>query len=148
MTQIKPALVDSCQILSQLHQDCFPRGWGIAEFESFYLQDNVIAYLAYNATTPIGFIFSWVVAGHCELLSIAVAKEHRKQGIAEQLLQTLMDQLTEHNIPKIYLEVGHTNLAAQALYSKFGFDTRGIRKRYYKREDGSLEDALTMQLVL
>ena len=39
-----------------------------------------------------------------------------------------------------FLEVRESNLAAQEMYRKFGFEEAGRRKRYYKDND---EDAMT-----
>jgi ribosomal-protein-alanine N-acetyltransferase len=43
----------------------------------------------------------------------------------------------------VYLEVRRSNLAAQELYTKFGFETTGVRPRYYSNNH---EDAIMMTL--
>ena len=42
-----------------------------------------------------------------------------------------------------FLEVRASNLAAQDLYRKFGFEESGVRRRYYRDND---EDAILMTL--
>ena len=47
----------------------------------------------------------------------------------------------------IFLEVRPTNLAAKALYSRFGFHEVAVRRDYYPAETGR-EDALVLTLAL
>ena len=59
---------------------------------------------------------------------IAVAPEFRRQGIAQQLLETAHAQFP--TCPFL-LEVREHNTAALALYQKLGYQQVGFRKRYY-----------------
>ena len=56
------------------------------------------------------------------------------------LIQGLEKALLEKNIEKIFLEVRLSNLPAQNLYIKNGFNRINVRKSYYS--DG--EDAVVM----
>ena len=59
---------------------------------------------------------------------IAVAPEFRRQGIAQQLLETAHAQFPAC---PFLLEVREHNTAALALYQKLGYQQVGFRKRYY-----------------
>lgn len=81
----------------------------------------------------VGFVSYRVVLGEAEILNLAVAPTHRRQGVASQLLRVLLPLADVW-----FLEVRASNEAAQRLYLAQGFQPIGRRKRYYS--DG--EDAL------
>jgi ribosomal-protein-alanine N-acetyltransferase len=92
-----------------------------------------------------GFAGFWIMAGEAHITNIAVREQHRRQGIGELLLISLTDLAIELGARLITLEVRTSNIAAQSLYSKYGFIQVGLRRGYYSdnREDGvlmSLED--------
>ncbi|MBN2048356.1 MAG: ribosomal protein S18-alanine N-acetyltransferase [Anaerolineaceae bacterium] len=89
----------------------------------------------------VGSMVLWIVVDEAHLGTIAVAPEFRRRGIGEKMIMTMMDACRRENAVSIYLEVRVSNLPAQTLYRKFGFEPVGIRKRYYKDNH---EDALLM----
>jgi ribosomal-protein-alanine N-acetyltransferase len=98
-----------------------------------------------------GFAGFWIMAGEVHITNIAVREQHRRQGIGELLLISLIDLGIELGARLITLEVRSSNIAAQSLYSKYGFNQVGLRRGYYtdNREDGvlmSIED-ITSALV-
>ncbi len=88
----------------------------------------------------IGFVGIWVMADEAHLINIAVRKSHRRQGIGEMLLISIIDLALELNTEMVTLEVRASNTAAQRLYRKYGFVQVGLRRGYYvsEREDGAL----------
>lgn len=98
-----------------------------------------------------GFTGFWIMAGEAHITNIAVREKHRRQGIGELLLISLIDLAIKLDARLITLEVRASNTAAQSLYSKYSFTKVGVRRGYYtdNREDGvlmSLED-ITSALV-
>jgi ribosomal-protein-alanine N-acetyltransferase len=87
-----------------------------------------------------GFTGFWIMSGEAHITNIAVREQHRRQGIGELLLMSLIDLATELDARLITLEVRASNTTAQSLYSKYGFTKVGIRRGYYSdnREDGVL----------
>jgi ribosomal-protein-alanine N-acetyltransferase len=87
-----------------------------------------------------GFAGFWIMAGEAHITNIAVREQHRRQGIGELLLISLIDLAIELGACLITLEVRASNIAAQSLYSKYGFAQVGLRRGYYtdNREDGVL----------
>ncbi len=75
-----------------------------------------------------------------EILSVGVNPSSRKQGIAEGLITTWLEQTNSQTT--IHLEVHEHSLAARKLYSKLGFIDVGRRINYYR--DGGA--AILMQL--
>ena len=77
--------------------------------------------------------------------NIAVAPEHRREGIGEALLAQIIRRGREKELAFITLEVRAGNAPARALYEKHGFFPVGRRKNYYEKPR---EDAILMTLVL
>ena len=79
-------------------------------------------------------------ADHDHLISIAVQPEHRRKGVAQQLLTRLETELVSKQRP-VRLEVRRNNKPAIQFYTKNGYRYVGLEERYYR--DG--EDALIME---
>jgi ribosomal-protein-alanine N-acetyltransferase len=72
---------------------------------------------------------------------VAVLPEYRGEGIGELIMRTLMAIAKKYGAEKMTLEVRKSNYVAQNLYSKLGFEPRGIRRGYYA---DNKEDAVIM----
>ena len=94
-------------------------------------------------TRVIGMLGLWLIVDEVHIGTLAVHPEFRRQGIAQKLLITSLVDACREGAKKAYLEVRKGNLAAQELYTKFGFKITGIRPRYYSNNG---EDALMMTL--
>jgi putative acetyltransferase len=81
-------------------------------------------------------------------LGLLIDARWRERGIGSLLMVAAIAWGREHAAHKISLEVWPHNVAAIALYEKFGFVREGYLRRQYRRRDGSLWDAVTMGLVL
>ena len=89
----------------------------------------------------VGYAGMWKVCDEGHITNIAVHPEYRGSGIGSLLMEKLIDIALKDGINSMTLEVRKSNLVAQALYSKYGFEIGGLRKRYYA-DNG--EDALIM----
>lgn len=76
-----------------------------------------------------------------EVEMIAVAKAHRRQGLAVALMEQAKSRVLLLDRERLLLEVRASNTAAQRLYATVGMAKDGVRKRYYPQPDGSREDA-------
>lgn len=74
-----------------------------------------------------------------ELLTIAVAKSARGNGVGRQMMAYLLDYANHQNAARILLEVRASNAAAIGLYESFGFEKIGVRRGYYQKPK---EDAI------
>ncbi|MCH5339504.1 MAG: ribosomal protein S18-alanine N-acetyltransferase [Acetatifactor sp.] len=73
--------------------------------------------------------------------NVVVAPGYRNLGIAQALLQRLMEHGRTSGIEVYTLEVRVSNLAAIHIYEKFGFKSEGIRPGFYEKP---VEDAIIM----
>jgi ribosomal-protein-alanine N-acetyltransferase len=89
----------------------------------------------------VGFTGIWLMADEAHITNIAVAEEYRRRGIGELLLIATIDLARELKAKTMTLEARVSNIAAQNLYSKYGFMKMGIRRGYYL---DNKEDAVIM----
>ena len=112
--------------------------------------NNILAkfIVAKDDDKVIGFAMCWFIMDECHIGNIAVLPSYRKQGVATMLLNNLLEDCSEHGTTNLLLEVRVSNLHAQNLYKKLGFQELIIRKQYYKNNDGTYEDAIIMNKEL
>ena len=134
--------------LSQLHKSCFAKGWGPLEFDSFFERHGVFAAIAYNEKTPVGFVLCWLIEDQCDLLSMGVLADHRRDGVGQMLLDYALETAAHMGAQNMVLEVNINNTAAQQLYEAQGFEKFSIRKDYYSNADGTRADALCLRKPL
>lgn len=85
-----------------------------------------------------GMILMRVAADEAEVLTIAVAPEAQRGGIATALLSKATTRAAEMGAVAIFLEVSVTNSAALRLYTKAGFTEVGRRPHYYSDNSDAL----------
>jgi len=91
----------------------------------------------------VGMLVLWMIIDETHIATVATHPGFRRQGIAQQLLVTALEQAYTEGALSALLEVRAENEAAQAMYHKFGFEVVGRRERYYKDNN---EDAILMTL--
>lgn len=145
---IHPASRAHAKVLSQIHKGCFPKGWSHLEFESFFERAGVFAAIAYNKQKPVGFVLCWLIEDQCDLLSMGVLEEYRRDGVGQMLLDFALANAKSLGGKFMMLEVNINNTAAQTLYEAQAFEKFSVRKGYYTNVDGGRADAVCMRKAL
>lgn len=101
------------------------------------LEDKLTKIIVYEKESVVGFIIATDLGETCDILTIVVDPDFRKQKIATNLLNYLIGELSPY-LKLITLEVATKNLPAISLYEKFGFEKVNIRKAYYRDDDAYL----------
>ncbi|MFM9891113.1 MAG: GNAT family N-acetyltransferase [Rickettsiales bacterium] len=135
-------------VLSQIHMGCFAKGWSHLEFESFFERAGVFAAISYHNQLPVGFVLCWVIEDQCDLLSMGVLPDNRRDGVGLMLLDYALANARSLGAKYMMLEVNANNAAAQTLYEAQGFEKFSIRKGYYTGPDGKPADAICMRKAL
>jgi [ribosomal protein S18]-alanine N-acetyltransferase len=89
----------------------------------------------------LGYAGAWLLVDEFHVSTIAVHPEWRRRGIGELLLLSLLEKGAELKLARATLEVRLSNLAAQTLYRKYGFEIVSRQKAYYADNN---EDAYIM----
>ena len=128
----------------EIDKESVPIPWSKNSIEEE--MNNMLAYfiVAKDDEKVVGFAMCWFIMDECHIGNIAVTPSYRKQGVASLLLDELLSKCKEHGTTYILLEVRASNIPAQNLYKKYGFEEVVVRKKYYKNPDNTYEDALIM----
>lgn len=140
MIEIKRLCEQDIGAVYAIECKCFSDAYGKDMFKR-ELQNKISYYVtAWLDGTIAGYAGIWRIADEAELISIAVAPEAQRCGVGRALLKNLLEACAADGIAVIRLEVRRSNLAAQRLYTEFGFIPYGVREKYY----GNAEDAILM----
>ena len=100
-----------------------------------------------SSADPMGYVIVLAGGGSADIVSVAVAPELLRRGVATRLLLFALAELAGEGVEEISLEVAVDNAPARALYERLDFREVGRRPGYYRR-DRELVDALVMRRTL
>ena len=146
-----PVTVDAMRMadIPQVHEIerlSFATPWPSYAFEQELTGNRLARYVVARVGSGamervVGFAGVWLMVDEAHITTFGVHPEWRRQGIGAGLMIRLLELAEELGARRMTLEVRAGNLAAQALYRRFGFEVAGRRPHYYT-DDG--EDALIM----
>jgi len=88
-----------------------------------------------------GYAMLSVAVGEAHLLNICIDPDLQQHGFGRLLLNYLMEKAKVLGGRQMFLEVRPSNESARYMYESAGFNEVGLRKNYYKSENGH-EDAI------
>lgn len=134
-----PAWAD---VMATIHASAFPPydAWDADAFRTQLALPGVTGLVHADG----GVILVRLAADEAEILTLAVAPEVRRRGIAYQLIQAAIQHLSALGAVILFLEVSTSNTSALALYDRCGFQQVGQRRNYYL--DGT--DAFVLRRVI
>jgi ribosomal-protein-alanine N-acetyltransferase len=166
LARLAPMELDDIPQVMAIDEASFPLPWSASSYRH-ELTDNRAAYFLvalapasqraprwYDRFWPwrtaparvvIGYVGCWLIVDEVHISTIAVHPQWRRRGVGEQMLLAVFQRAAETHMALVTLEVRVSNLAAQTLYRKHGFEVVGRRKRYYRDNH---EDALLMTAYL
>ena len=115
--------------------------WSLDSFSKELTNPLAKYIVAKNKDRIIGFAGIWIIVDEGHITNIAVHPDYRKNGIGSKLVNSLIENSKQWGCNALTLEVRASNIAAQRLYKKYGFEEEGIRKNYYNDNN---EDAIIM----
>ena len=121
--------------LSEVEQVCFPGSWTKETLLSEVNNQLSVLVTSRRDGRITGFALGRVVVDEGELYQIGVLPEFRRQGIAEELLAQLHNEMRERGAVCCFLEVRSRNFGAIALYEKSGYQKISVRRGYYNDDD-------------
>ena len=128
--------------VAQLEKLCFSDPWSEKSVASELTNPLALWLVAEDNESTVGYVGSQTVLDETDMMNIAVDPDFRRQGIAEMLVNALVEALRVRGSHCLTLEVRASNDPAKQLYEKLGFQQVGIRKNYYRNPR---EDALILR---
>jgi ribosomal-protein-alanine N-acetyltransferase len=132
--------------LSAVHALALPPGWSAPELAAYCGETDRLVLKAENASGLHGFAVLQFAADEAEILTIAVQRESRRQGLASGLMKMAIALFHARSVGRAYLEVEEGNMPARSLYEKSGFRIFARRKNYYRTTGAGMATALIMRL--
>ena len=132
--------------IDELEKLCFSLPWSRQALIS-QLPDDMHMFIAAigDDGQVLGYVGMMYVLDEGYISNVAVSPEHRRHGIADALINALIDRANEKDLSFVTLEVRKSNVPAIELYIKNGFSEVGLRKNYYTKPT---EDAILMTRFL
>ena len=132
--------VKDARRMEQIHAESFFKGWPATDMEEHIHKD-----LCFGRGRPLeGFIILRHTADQAEILTLAVAPQFRRQGLAREILDIAETELLELGVDTLFLEVAEDNKPAIEFYKNRNFSPIGKRPAYYRRAMGRVA-ALTFR---
>ena len=128
--------------VAELEKLCFNDPWSVNSIVYELTNPLSLWLVAAEADTVVGYVGSQSVMDEADMMNIAVHPEHRRRGIAQELVHRLVAALLEKKVRCLTLEVRASNEPAKALYHGLGFEQIGRRPNYYRNPR---EDALILR---
>ena len=142
MIEIVEMTVAQVTAVADLEKVCFSDPWSEKSVASELDNPLALWLVALDGDTVAGYIGSQTVMDETDMMNVAVAPSHRRMGIGEQLVMTLVGKLQKRGSHCLTLEVRDSNEPARSLYEKLGFEQVGRRPNYYRNPR---EDALILR---
>ena len=119
--------------IANLHKLCFPnKPWSASDFADLKKSGCEII------VSQNGFAVWRNVADEAEIITIGVAPDARRNGIASAMLVIVEKNIKNQGVKKIFLEVASNNIAGKKLYENNGYKVVGMRPKYYDGIDAIL----------
>ena len=128
--------------VAALEKVCFSDPWSEKSVSDELSNPLSLWLVALEGESLAGYIGSQSVMGESDMMNVAVDPSFRRQGIGEQLVNALVEELAKAGNHCLSLEVRASNEPAISLYQKLGFVQVGRRPKYYRNPR---EDALILR---
>ena len=117
--------------VAELERECFSTPWSYSAFKSELKNENSIYLIAEIESRIVAQGGLHIIGDEGEIMNVSVNPNYRKQHIAFELLNILIEQGKARGILAFTLEVRKGNHSARGLYEKLGFLEEGVRPNFY-----------------
>jgi len=142
---LKAVSQEAADLLAALHAACFDSPWEAKAFSDLLAMPGAAATIATERGRPVGFLLTRRAADEAEVITIGTSPAARRRGIGRTMLNQQLTEFSGSGVHHVFMEVARSNAAALALYASLGFTEAGKRNGYYRKSDGSREDAIIMR---
>jgi len=141
---LRKAVLSDIEEIARIEEVSIAHPWSEDELRDLVESDRKTAIVACVDDKIAGYIGASFLLDEAEIGNICVTPGLRGKGIGKKLLKALIEEMKNHDVEKIFLEVESTNTAAINLYEGEGFESYNTRKDYY----GLRRDAVLYRLFI
>lgn len=142
---IRKMVPEDCDDIAYIDGKCIQNPWSKEDFEDLFRYLENYYWVAETEGVIVGFVGIIQFVDAADITRVAVLENYRGRHIASMLMDECKAFSKSIGIKEIHLEVRVSNLIAQKLYEKCGFETIATRKLYYTNP---IEDAYVMECKL
>ena len=125
-----------------IEQSSFRQPWSEEDFLGHLRQRNCIGMVAEHNQRIVGFMIYELHKARLQLLNFATGIDFRRLGVGLQMVNKLVDKLSQQHRQEILLEVRESNLEAQLFFKAQDFQAVRVMRAHY---DDTTEDAYVMR---
>lgn len=134
--------VDDLDDVMEVELNSFATPWSRDAFFNELTKNQFAHYLVVEVDQKVvGYCGVWIIVDEAHITNIALLPDFRGMRLGEALMARIIELAKRIGAMRMTLEVRVSNVRAQSLYRKFGFEKGAVRKQYYS---DNLEDALVM----
>jgi ribosomal-protein-alanine N-acetyltransferase len=119
--------------------------WSEEDFLCWLRQRNCIGMVAERQERIVGFMIYELLKSQLHVLNFAVTPWARRQAAGSQMVEKLVNKLSQQRRQEICLEVRETNLAAQLFFRNQGLQANGVLCGHFEDTE---EDAYVVRYQL
>ena len=141
LVHIRPLGLADLDAIERIEQRAYPTPWSRSMFASELAKPTSICLGAFDGERLVGYMINARYVDAWHVMNVAIDPNHRRRGVATALIERLFELTRDDERRGYTLEVRVSNEGAIRLYSRLGFEARGVRRGYYT---DNREDALIM----
>ena len=124
----------------ELDNQCLGGMWTLAGYEREWESPNsfLLGVRCSEGENLLAMGAFWQILEEAHITLLAVGNPYRQLGLGKSVLQSLLEEAHQRQLERATLEVRASNAIAINLYSQFGFQVAGRRKRYYPDQEDAL----------
>lgn len=126
----------------------FEYPWCKDDFVSVLRQRNCIGYIVREDKKVVAFTLYELHKGKLDILNLAVHPDHRRQGYGRQLVERLIDKLSQQQRHTLRTTCWERNLPAQLFFRALGFRVTEIDRSGYPEAGRPDDDSYVMEYRL
>jgi peptide alpha-N-acetyltransferase len=147
MASIRRARPDDLPAIQQCNLACLPENYPMHSYFFISLDCPQLSYVAEDYRGHVvGYVLGKIEEGNGHIVSVAVSRAYRKQGLATKLMLQVERAMKEvYSAEYVTLHVRETNRAAFTLYrDTLGFAVHKYEPGYYADGEGAYEMKKTL----
>lgn len=129
------------EAVSIIEEETFSMPWKPDDFREMIAKDHMLYVVAELDGKVIGGAGLVQVGDHGDITNVCISEKFRGCGYGKTLVEGLLSAGNERGCVDFTLEVRVSNARAISLYEKLGFESVGVRPRFYEKP---IEDAMIM----
>jgi len=133
---------DDGRAIAEMSRDLIEHGlpwsWTAARVQRFICGAESSVVVARRSARIAAFAIMHFGDESAHLNLLAVAADHRRQGLGRRLMEWLTSTAVEAGVLRINLEVRVPNSAARLFYRALGFQEQGLVPGYYQGREAAL----------